>query len=470
MASNSSEPIAIADLLHREAPKSHVVAALLFVGVFVAMTVVAARYGNVQGAPVAPFIPICATLWGVGDLLTAFLLLTQFRVNGIRAFAILGAAYALPGFLTVAYIAYFPNVFLAPPFSAGMLQISVWLWVTWHVAFALLVGIYHLADPQLTFRLRDGSMVKRILTLTVAAVTVGSAGIIAIIIGFQDRLPVIVVNGMFTSLYGTLVAPLVAITSIGAATAVLAGSRRPRTLQVWLVVALVSAGLDGALNAWSVGRYTVSWYVGKIETLSTASVVLMVMLAEVNSLYRRLSTLATVDSLTGLANRQSFDSDARWTLALSNRAATDHAFLVIDIDFFKQYNDLYGHQAGDGCLRNVAQTVLRTCGRSTDLVARYGGEEFVVMLAGVTADGAAQVAENIRGAVEALAVVHAGSRIAPVVTVSVGVLYAAATEQVPLEQLFQGADAALYEAKRVRNTVAMTIAQPSPASVQMSVS
>jgi hypothetical protein len=135
MGTRSPRPIAIADMMHREASATHARAALAFVLVFVLATIVAARFGSVMLLAVRPFIPICATLWGVGDLLTAFLLFTQFSVNGIRAFAVLGAAYLIPGLLTPAYVAFFPRIFVESNHPTGFEQVSVWLWVVWHLGF-----------------------------------------------------------------------------------------------------------------------------------------------------------------------------------------------------------------------------------------------------------------------------------------------------------------------------------------------
>jgi diguanylate cyclase (GGDEF)-like protein len=183
----------------------------------------------------------------------------------------------------------------------------------------------------------------------------------------------------------------------------------------------------------------------------------MVLLAEVNVLYRRLGSMATTDGLTGLPNRQAFDNDAQRTLGLRARTPIDLAYMVIDIDYFKQYNDLYGHQGGDTCLRRVAESLRHTCGRASDLVARFGGEEFVVFLVGATAAESTRMAEAIRTGVESLAITHAGSSVAPVLTVSIGVVHAPATRQdVHLETLFAGADAALYASKVTRNAVTVT--------------
>lgn len=446
-------PMVLADVMHHEAPRRQVIAAGLFFAVAVALTLAASPFGGVQGPELRPFIPIAATLWGIADLLTAYLLWTQFSVNGIRAFVVLGAAYAMSGLLTLAYVAYFPNLFLALPLLAGYEQVSVWLWVGWHVTFAVLVGGYHLVDGALDVRVADSRSSLRLLWIVVSACLALAAGMVLLAVALRVSLPVIVIGGHFSGLYATLVAPLIVLVNVTAIVIMLFVNRRPSTLQVWIIVALATAALDGALNAFASGRYTVSWYVGKIETLATATVVLAILLAEVNVLYRRLGDLATVDGLTGISNRQSFDSDVRWALHMRERTSFAAALLVIDIDHFKNYNDRYGHLAGDATLRRVAHAILATCARSADIVGRYGGEEFVAFLPGVTADGGYAIAESIRSAVAALAIEHAASSASNVVTVSVGGAYIGRDNALEADALFASADEALYKAKVVRNTV-----------------
>jgi diguanylate cyclase (GGDEF)-like protein len=461
----TSRPIVLADLLHRAATRGQIVAACLFFVAAAAIAVAAAPFGSVQGPFLRPFIPICATLWGSADLLTAFLLWTQFSVNGIRAFAVFGSAYAISGLLTVAYVGYFPKLFTEAPVGPGYAQVSVWLWVGWHVAFAVIIGGYHLIDRSLEVRIPESRSISRVLWLVGSGCAFFVAAVIAVVVGFRLSLPVIVVGGGFSTLYATVIAPLIVLTNGAAIAFILYLARRPSALQIWILVALATAALDGALNAFASGRYTVSWYVGKIETLSTATVVLAMLLAEVNVLYRRLGELATVDGLTGIANRQSFNGDVRWVLHLRERTKFDAVLLVVDIDHFKKYNDRYGHLAGDATLRLVAHAIRRTCARSADIVARYGGEEFVAFLPSVSEKGGFAIAESIRAAVEALAIEHAASPTADVVTVSVGAAYAGAGDTLEFEPLFALADGALYAAKVSRNMVCFAASSTRAGSV-----
>jgi diguanylate cyclase (GGDEF)-like protein len=166
----------------------------------------------------------------------------------------------------------------------------------------------------------------------------------------------------------------------------------------------------------------------------------------------RLEQLSVTDPLTGLANRRRLTDflDAEWRRAVRPRASVGLA--MIDIDYFKQYNDCYGHLAGDECLRKVAGT-LRQHVRDTDLMARYGGEEFAAVLPGADLTATLIVAERIRIAIAALAEPH---QRAPggIVTVSIGVAAAIPPGRDAAPRLIEMADAMLYEAKRAgRNQV-----------------
>jgi diguanylate cyclase (GGDEF)-like protein len=134
-----------------------------------------------------------------------------------------------------------------------------------------------------------------------------------------------------------------------------------------------------------------------------------------------LRRIATIDVLTGVANRRRFDEALarEWRRIL--RSGDPLALLMIDVDHFKPFNDRYGHPAGDACLRSIAQALVRASVRPADLVARYGGEEFAVLLPQTPRGGAQQVADRVLDSVAALGIPHEASLTAPHVTVSVGV-------------------------------------------------
>ncbi|MDL1949998.1 diguanylate cyclase, partial [Acidobacteria bacterium ACD] len=176
--------------------------------------------------------------------------------------------------------------------------------------------------------------------------------------------------------------------------------------------------------------------------------------ASLEAANRELASLATTDSLTGLANRRAFDEALRSEWRRASRTELVLSFLLVDVDHFKAYNDLYGHTKGDECLRMVARALAGTLRRAGELVARYGGEEFAVILPDTGAEEALQVAGRLRERVAALALPHAGSSVAATVTVSVGAASVVASRSGDPQALVAAADAALYEAKELgRNRV-----------------
>ncbi len=168
---------------------------------------------------------------------------------------------------------------------------------------------------------------------------------------------------------------------------------------------------------------------------------------ELSEANRRLQELSECDGLTGIANRRKFDAvwNAEWKRAA--RQGLPLAVAMIDVDHFKAYNDHYGHQAGDDCLRQIAQALAATVRRASDLVARYGGEEFVVVLPGMTAPDALQVARKLAAAVAACQIPHACNSAAAVVTVSIGLAWGIPEPDAPPNDLVAEADTRLYQAK-----------------------
>lgn len=178
--------------------------------------------------------------------------------------------------------------------------------------------------------------------------------------------------------------------------------------------------------------------------------------AELQAANRQLEALSTTDGLTGLANRRKFDLewDAEWQRA--SRQGLPLAIAMLDVDQFKAYNDHYGHQMGDVCLKMVAQAVGTAVQRSGELVARYGGEEFAVILPGLGGAEAVAAMERVRANLQALDLPHAKATVAGVVTVSIGVASSVPQVGENSASLVQRADAAMYQAKHLgRNQVVL---------------
>jgi diguanylate cyclase (GGDEF)-like protein len=177
----------------------------------------------------------------------------------------------------------------------------------------------------------------------------------------------------------------------------------------------------------------------------------------------QLAELARTDPLTGLFNRRGFDDNLDREWRRCRRGGKPISLLMLDADHFKLYNDHFGHQAGDGVLRALAECVLTKIRRPGDIAARYGGEEFSIVLPDTDAQAALRIAEAIRAAVEAMGIPHGMT--GAVVTVSIGMSYALPGAQGSADELLAVADAALYESKATgRNRVTTRPVTPQPAA------
>lgn len=181
---------------------------------------------------------------------------------------------------------------------------------------------------------------------------------------------------------------------------------------------------------------------------------------EAQALAAKLLALSAQDSLTEIANRRRFDEflDKEWRR--SARAGAAVALILCDIDCFKPFNDRYGHQQGDDCLRRVARVIDAHAKRGGDLAARYGGDEFALILPDTNLRNGLQLANRLRGAIEQLAIRHGAAGAKGVVTASLGVAAMAPSRTLAPGALIAQADAALYQAKLSGGNQAL--ARPGP--------
>lgn len=169
--------------------------------------------------------------------------------------------------------------------------------------------------------------------------------------------------------------------------------------------------------------------------------------ADLQSLNKKLERLSNYDGLTGVLNRRAFDEAVQneWKRAL--REDTELSLILVDIDYFKDYNDGYGHLAGDDCLKLVAATLSKVVKRSSDIIARYGGEEFVILLPNTGLAEAIKLAERCRVSIMDLKQPHSGSAVNPCLTISLGVSTVSPELDFNMRTFIEAADTCLYEAK-----------------------
>ncbi|MBD2072720.1 diguanylate cyclase [Phormidium sp. FACHB-592] len=219
-----------------------------------------------------------------------------------------------------------------------------------------------------------------------------------------------------------------------------------------LVPLRVSADVWGSLGLVR-DAVSSSWQEWEVVLLQTIADQLAIAIQQAE-LYQQLQTanealtrLATTDSLTQIANRHHFDASLQSEWQRLTRSQQPLSLILCDIDFFKRYNDTYGHLAGDRCLAQVAQVLQESIRRSTDLAARYGGEEFAILLPNTPQTGAATIAQRLLHQLQQIHLPHEASGVAAHVTLSLGIASLVPNQDTTPQSLIQAADQALYQAK-----------------------
>ncbi|MGA3304881.1 MAG: GGDEF domain-containing protein [Stellaceae bacterium] len=455
------------------------VAVLVSVVIFLAVAPIATR----PLARIPAFIPAYESALIVCDLITGVMLFAQFNNLRSRALLVLACGYLFTAFIAFVHMLTFPDAFSATGLLGAGPPTTGWLYIFWHGGFPLFVILYALLknDESTAAEIGPASGLPR--GRADISILAGIGAVLAIVFGltlvataYQDTLPVFIVNNRFTPGFTVVVSGVWMLSFL--ALALLAWRRRYTVLDLWLMVVMCawicSIALAAVLNA---GRYDAGWYGGRIYGLAAASMLLIVLLIESAKYYARLTQLSVEvsaanvileglsvqDGLTKLANRRLFDTYLANQIAIARRFARPLALVLFDVDAFKGYNDHYGHQAGDECLKQVAAALQSCSRRPADLAARYGGEEFALILPDTDLTGASHIAEEARETVAQLKILHKRSATELHVSISGGVAVLLQQTGMNAEELISAADLCLFQAKHLgRNRVVS--AQPEPAA------
>lgn len=417
---------------------------------------ITAPFALIQLAPLPLFIGLYQSTLALCDLITLVLLLGQFAMLRSRKLLFLAAGYLFTATIAVVHGLTFPGLFAPTGLLAAGPQTTAWLYMVWHAGFPVAVILYAMRPPGDLVQARPAQamlvMGATVLSLVGAVTLLTTVG--------HTLLPPVMSANRYTGIYAFVVSSVCLLSM--AALWVLWRSKPHTVLDVWLMVTLLTWNIDVALSAaLNGGRYDLGFYAGRLYGLAAAAFVLVVLLLETTALYARLVSanlslrqLASRDGLTGMYNRRHFDECLATEIQRSRREGQPLSLQLIDIDYFKQYNDHYGHLKGDACLRLVGASIERVVRRPADVAARFGGEEFAVLLPNTSSTGALDVAAAIRVELANAALAHA-THPARRVTVSIGVATATAQDALPAEDLIARADAALYRAKHAGRDAVM---------------
>ena len=375
------------------------------------------RRAGWAGPELAAIIPAVGSVCAFAAAMTGWLLFSQFRNDRVPAIGLLAAGYFFSAIIAVAYLLASPGLFSAVGLIGGE-EGAVLLWALWHTVFPVFVLAYALGGATISFRrLRPVSW----------AVGLGGPVIAGAVVAAALMLP-----GAMEIEVGTIMSGPIGIVvwlmNAGAFAAVLFRTRCRMQGDLGLALALFAELLGVTLALFGSGRFTYGWYGVWLNSLISAGVVLFCYVREAASLQERvgelqvkLDRLSGADALTGLLNRRHLDGALGTAWRRSLRDGSAMSVLWLDVDFFRAFNDLYGRDAGDACLRRIAESIAATAQRPDDVAARFDGEEFVVILPATDEDGAHLVAEALRYRIWSLRIPHEGKLADPVVTASIGI-------------------------------------------------
>ena len=386
------------------------------------------------------FVPAVLAVVAGLDMMTVYLLVAEFRDSGDARLFALALAYIWSLTAMLAYALAFPGAISAHPPLALTPSMAPWFYLVWHVGFPVVIGLAWAPWPTGWEQFSRPARRTRICVAGITFVCAVAGGAVTLLALGAHRLPVLI-HGVDTSRMTALTAPVALPLVALSAVLTLRGTRGRTGPERWSAVAVLACLCDLVLTYGAQHRFSVGWYAGRSMTVGAAGVVLVATLGSFRRLKARAERDATIDPLTGLANRRSGRRSLGQMTARSHRSGLPLGIVAFDIDDFKSINDRFGHEAGDLVLRIVGQH-LRTAVRIGDEPMRTGGEEFLVLLPDTDAAGAVAVAEHLRQSIRGLNV----PGLAVSVSVSLGAGCWGGLDET-VDDLLVRVDQALYRAK-----------------------
>lgn len=417
-------------------------------------------FGQRPVGPSVSFVPALISIVACFDIMSVYLLAGDYRDRGDVRLLVMASAYAWSLTVMAGYALAFPSAVFADPPLALTPSMAPYLYIFWHGGFPILLGAAWAPWPARWTRPTPAARRMLLSTLLVGGAILVGAVVVAGLAAAAHRMPVLI-NGIDTSRMTSLTAPFTIPLVVLALAATIFGTRGRNGPERWSSVSVLICLLDLVLTYSARSRWSLGWYAGRSLTILAAGVVLVAMLASFRRLKAQAEHDAVFDALTGLLNRRGLYHELDQLVARAGRSGSPLGVVSFDLDFFKQVNDQFGHEAGDHVLAEIGrQMTLQS--RRGDVIGRVGGEEFLALLPDTNLDETSVLAERIRERV-ALMAVPAGQR---PMTVSLG---ATALEQgdVDVAMLLRRADRALYEAKESGRNCVVSMASSSPSRLPL---
>ena len=423
--------------------------------------ILAVRFGDhFLGENTAVFPAVYAGSF-VAMLVSATISRNQFKTTGLPTLAFLSNLFGISALMLIPFVAVMPHVFSPSGMGFGD-RSAVWLWIADHAAFAVLVLAYVAGEVYFGKRVVTNARAHAIGQRYAIVAGASTCAVIAILLGLHGILPSLGDANGFSPLFHRAVEPVLLVLDAIALVAIVAATRMRNTTSIWLGIIVLSFGIQTYVGAESVhAAYSVGWYVLFVVGPAIQALYILVQLRSANDQLvayaedKKVLIEETLrDPLTNLLNRRGFDERFEDILSDSRISGTAASIVIFDIDYFKAFNDSFGHPAGDDALKKISEAVAGVANRPSDACCRVGGEEFAIVLGETDASGAMTVAEKVRSSVMRLRLPQ-DPELSDILTVSVGTATAFPNVVLTASELYERADKALYKAKRLgRNRIA----------------